>query len=129
MLDFDSSGPHRHKIRNYEIIDVEDVHSIKWNGVGFEATQIVQSYDTHRHGRTGLIMTYTTHKELYRMGRARGVSSKGWNSGTLYFKVYTKKRGLWEVTLEDCSLKQLEPDALWFRHEGRSSLQILKQPK
>jgi len=129
MLGFDPRSPHKHKIRSYETINVEDIHSIKWNGVKFDATQIIQSYDTHRHGRTGLIMTYTTHKELYRMGRVRGTSKKGWNGGTLYFKVFTKKRGLWEVTLEDCSLKQLEPDTLWFRHDGRSSLQILQQPK
>lgn len=127
MIGYSSYLPHKHKIRSYEVINVEDIHLIKWNGVKFDATQIIQSYDAHRHGRTGLIMSYTTHKELYRMGQSRGSSNKGWNGGTLYFKVFTKKRGLWEVTLEDCSLKQLEPDTLWFRHNGRSSIHILKQ--
>ena len=129
MIGLDIHGVHKYKIRNYESIDATDIHLVKWNGVEFKAAQIVQSYDPHRHGRTGLITSYTTHKELYRKGRSRSASSKGLNVGTLYFKVYTQKHGLWEITLDDCSLKQLEPDVLWFRHDGRSSLQILKQPK
>jgi len=109
--------------KHFTIIEGADVHLVNWCGLDFSVHQIFQAYDTARRSRCGVLVTATSAKDLCRRSRR-----KKFYYGDLYIKAYTKKYGLWEVTLKDTYIKQLDHDTIWFNHDGISSLQILKKP-
>ena len=113
--------------KRYELIDGANVKLVNWCGVDVKVRQIIQAYDVPKRMRNGMMITDTSAKELAAISR-RFRKSKGLYRGDLYLKLYTKKDGLWEMTLEDTHIKQLDHAAVWFEHQGISSLSILKKP-
>jgi len=114
-------------VKRYELIEGIDIKLVNWCGVDFEVRQMFQAYDVPKRSRNGILITDTSSKELGIIAR-RFRKSKGLYRGDLYVKVFTRKDGLWEMTLEDTHIKQLDHKAVWFEHQGMSSLNILKKP-
>jgi len=113
--------------KRYELIEENDIKLVNWCGSDVKVRQILQAYDVPKRMRNGILITDASAKDLGIIAR-RFRKSKGLYRGDLYIKVYTKKTGLWEVTLEDTHLKQLDHTTIWFEHAGRSSLHIIKKP-
>jgi hypothetical protein len=113
--------------KRYELIEGEDIKLVNWCGSNVEVRQIFQAYDVPQRIRNGIMITDASAQDLSIISK-RFQKSKGLYRGDLYLKVYTKKNGLWELTLEDIHIKQLDHKAIWFEHQGMSSLNVLKRP-
>jgi hypothetical protein len=109
----------------FQLIPHEDIKLVNWNGRDFNVRQIFEKYDTRNQHRNGLLITDVTAKDLQSSTRHRVKSAY---RGDLYIRAFTAKRGLWEMTLLDTHIKQMDVSAIWFEHKGRSSLTILKKP-
>ena len=113
----------RPKPKTYGLIEKHHIRLINWEGIDIDAEQIFQMYDTDRKCRTGLIVTKKEARDLVRQSRKK----TNYYRGNLYIKAYTKDLGLWELTLEDTHIKQLDEGVIWFKHDGISSYRILKK--
>jgi hypothetical protein len=115
----------KNKLKDYILLEGEDLILVNYDGIDMEARQIFQAYDSPGRYRTGLIITNTDIKSLSLLLRKR----KNLYRGSLYIKAATEKHGVWELTMKDVRFKQLEDDTIWFRHDGISALQILTKPE
>jgi len=126
-MDYDFSPDLAVKKKMYELIEKDNIILVNWNGLNFDVRQIFQAYDVTNRHRNGLLITDKTAKELYiSTNRHR---KKALYRGDLYFKVRNSKHGLFEVTLVDTHIKQMDPSSIWFHHDGISSLRILEKAK
>ena len=115
------------KKRKYELFEKIKIELVNWNGYDFDVRQIIQAYDVKNRCRTGLIVTETSAKDLLR--RTRNYKKYPMYRGDLYIKARNSKDGLFEMTLVNTHIKQMDADTIWFNHEGYSSLRILEKPK
>ena len=113
------------KLKEYTLLEDTNLILVNYDGINMEARQVFQAYDTRGKNRTGLIDTDTDIKALSLALRKRTNLYRG----ALYIKAITKKHGTWELTMKDVHFKQLEDNAIWFRHDGTSSLHVLKKPE
>lgn len=113
----------------HTIIEGGDIHKVNWCGLDLDIVQMTMMYDTTRHNRSGMLVFDPTYsrsvKDLARTLRR----TRSWSKGDLFIRAYTKKYGLWELTLKETQLKDMTPGVIWFHHDGRSSLVILEDPK
>jgi len=115
----------RPKPKTYDLLESHHIRLINWDGIDVEADQVFHFYDTDRKCRTGLIITGTGAKELVRKSRKR----TNFYKGNLYIKAFSKKYGLWELTMNDTLIKQLDEGVIWFKHDGISSYKIIRKNK
>jgi len=126
MFQFDA-GTERLGPKRYISISGADIKLINWNGVDVsDVRQIVHGYDVRAQCRTGFILTDTCTKEIAKLNWVR---KKSFYTGNLYIKAYDNKYGLWELTLTDTHIKEIASGVTWFKHDGVSSLKILKKSK
>jgi len=100
----------------------KNIHRIIHGNVTLKCMQIVMAYDTKHFIRSGILVVQdTSGNALRKMNRSRRAK--------LYMKLEDKKYGLFELKLDNTHVDEIEPSVFWFRHDGRSSLHILKSPK
>jgi len=109
----------------YTLLQGDNLIQVNYDGLDMEAHQVFQYYNTQRRNRTGLIVTDIDIKTLSLALRKR----KNLYRGNLYIKAITERHGTWECTMQDVHFKQLESNAIWFNHDGISSLKIIKEPE
>tara|TARA_Y100000310_G_scaffold332457_1_gene408075 strand:+ start:422 stop:811 length:390 start_codon:yes stop_codon:yes gene_type:complete len=107
--------------RRYRSVSGKKIKEVSYGGHEFKVGQIIYAYDTSRKNLSGFFTTTSTMR-----GLAKLVGS--WTA-VLYIKAQTSDKGLWELSLPNTKLQQIEDDVLWFHSDGTHSFKILKSNK
>ncbi len=94
---------------------------VKYGSCEISCFQIVHRYDPKGHYRYGFIYTNMSDKEIAKR-------NSGYGRKTLYMKLKNPEHGLFEISMDNVHIKQIDDGVLWFHHDGTSSLHILKKP-
>ena len=109
-------------IKRFYSYSGKNIHRIIHGNVALKCTQVVMAYDTKHFIRSGiLVLRGTDATGLRKANKSRRAK--------LYMKLEDRKYGLFELKLDNTHVDEIEPSVFWFRHDGRSSLHILKSPK
>tara|TARA_Y100000310_G_scaffold19566_1_gene19185 strand:+ start:425 stop:814 length:390 start_codon:yes stop_codon:yes gene_type:complete len=104
-------------LRRYRSVSDKKIKEISFGGYEFGVNQIVYAYDTNRKNLSGFLVTTSTVSGLAKLAGS-------W-SALLYVKAETADKGLWELSLPNTRLQQVEDDVIWFHSDGSHSFKIL----
>jgi hypothetical protein len=97
-----------------------NIIKVRYGNCDISCFQVVQRYAPSRRFRCGFLYTNMSIKEI-------GKKNGSYGKKSLYMKLRTPERGLFEIQMDNVQIKQVDEEIIWFHHDGISALTILKK--